>query len=65
MNGTGFNRATSVSFGTTLGTALTVVSDIELTVTSPAGTAGDSVDVTVTAPSGTSPTNPDDLFSYQ
>lgn len=65
VNGTGFNRATSVSFGTTLGTALTVVSDIELTVTSPAGTAGDSVDVTVTAPSGTSPTNPDDLFSYQ
>ena len=46
ITGTGFLGATGVTFDGTLGTAFTVVSDTEITVTTPAGTAG-PVDVVV------------------
>ena len=63
VTGTGFTGATSVLFGSVLGTNLTVVSDTQLTVTSPAQ-AGGTVDVTVTAPAGTSATSAADQFTY-
>lgn len=52
LTGTGFTGATAVKFGGTDGTGLSVVSDTELLVASPAGTAG-AVDVTVVTPGGT------------
>ena len=57
VTGTGFTGATSVQFGSNPGTALTVVSDTEITVTSPAGAVG-AVPVTVTTPAGTSAAGP-------
>jgi hypothetical protein len=57
ITGTGFTGATSVKFGSNPGTALTVVSDTEITVTSPAGAVG-AVPVTVTTPAGTSAAGP-------
>jgi IPT/TIG domain len=62
ITGSGFTAATTVDFGTTPGTNLTVVSDSEITVESPAG-AG-AVDVTVTTPGGTSVTSEADVFTY-
>ncbi len=53
VTGTGFTGATAVSFGDLLGTAVKVISDTQLTVTSPAQSV-DTVGVTVTAPTGTS-----------
>ena len=50
ITGTGFTGATAVDFGTTAATNLTVVSDTQITATSPAGTG--TVDVTVTTPGG-------------
>jgi hypothetical protein len=55
--GTGFTGATSVQFGANPGTAVTVVSDTQITVTSPAGAVG-AVAVTVTTTAGTSPSGP-------
>ena len=52
LTGTGFTGATAVTFGGTPGTALTVVDDTEITVTTPAHAAG-AVDVVVTNPGGT------------
>ncbi|MGW9075701.1 IPT/TIG domain-containing protein [Streptomyces kronopolitis] len=52
VNGTGFTGATAVRFGATQGTTVTVVSDTQITVTSPPGTG--TVQVTVTTPAGTS-----------
>ncbi|MEV6566053.1 beta strand repeat-containing protein [Streptomyces kronopolitis] len=52
VNGTGFTGATAVRFGATQGTAVTVVSDTQITVVSPPGTG--TVQVTVTTPAGTS-----------
>lgn len=52
LTGTGFTGVTEVRFGATAGTALTVESDTQLVVTSPAGAAG-AVDLLVTAPSST------------
>ncbi len=52
LTGSGFTGATEVKFGANAGTALTVVSDSQLTVTTPAGTAG-ATSVTVTTPQGT------------
>lgn len=49
--GTGFTGATSVSFGSVPGTGLSVTSDGELSVVTPAAGAG-AVDVTVTTPAG-------------
>jgi len=64
VTGTGFgNIPTTVKFGATPGTSVTVISDTQLTVVSPAGTAG-PVDVTVTTASGTSATSVNDRFTY-
>jgi PKD repeat protein len=63
LTGTGFTGATSVMFGATAGTGVTVNSDTNITVTSPAHTAG-TVYVTVTAPGGTSATVQASRFSY-
>lgn len=63
INGSGFTGATAVNFGSTAGTGMTVNSATEITVTSPAETAG-MVDVTVTTPGGTSATNVNDRFTY-
>ncbi|WP_086685970.1 IPT/TIG domain-containing protein [Streptomyces pseudogriseolus] len=52
ITGTDLSGATSVTFGDTAGTELTVESSTELTVTSPASTAG-TKDVVVTTPGGT------------
>jgi large repetitive protein len=57
ITGTGFTGATSAQFGSNPGTALTVVSDTEITVTSPAGAVG-AVPVTVTTPAGASAAGP-------
>ncbi|RPK32117.1 IPT/TIG domain protein [Streptomyces sp. ADI92-24] len=50
--GTGFTAATAVRFGTTAATSLAVLSDTQLTVTTPSGSG--SVEVTVTTSNGTS-----------
>jgi glutamate dehydrogenase/leucine dehydrogenase len=63
VTGSGFTGATAVKFGTVAGTSLSVVSDTQITVKSPAGSAG-SVDVTVTTPGGTSATGTVDKFTY-
>jgi IPT/TIG domain len=65
VTGTGFTGATSVLFGSVPGTNLTVVSDTQLTVTSPPPRASGTVDVTVTAPAGTSATSAADQFTYE
>lgn len=52
LTGSGFTGATAVTFGANAGTALTVVSDTQLTVVTPAAASG-AVDVTVTTPAGT------------
>jgi hypothetical protein len=62
ITGSGFASATSVNFGATPASTMTVVSDSQITTTSPAG-AG-AVDVTVTTPSGASGTSPADQFNY-
>jgi len=62
LTGTGFTGATTVGFGTTGATQLTVDSDTQITTVSPAGTG--TVDVTVTTPAGTSATGPADEFGY-
>ncbi len=62
INGSGFTGATAVKFGTVAGTNLTVVSDSQITVDSPAGTV--PVDVTVIAPGGTSAIVGGDKFTY-
>jgi hypothetical protein len=54
INGTGFTGATGVSFGGTGAEKYTVVSDTEITATSPASSVDGSVDVTVTTSAGTS-----------
>jgi len=63
ITGTGFTGATAVLFGGVAGTALTVVSDTQLTATSPAGAVG-IVPVTVVAPAGTSTAGPTSQFTY-
>ena len=63
LTGSGFTGATTVNFGTVAASNLTVISDTQLTVTSPAGAKG-TVDVTVTSPAGTSTTTSADHYSY-
>jgi IPT/TIG domain len=63
VTGTGLTGTTAVRFGATAGTGLTVLSDTQLTVVSPAHAAG-QVDVTVTGPSGTSATTAADHFAF-
>jgi hypothetical protein len=53
ISGTGFTGATDVSFGG-VGAKFTVVSDTEITATSPASSTDGPADVTVTTPAGTS-----------
>ena len=63
--GIGFTGASAVAFGSAPGSDVVVVSDSEITATSPAGLVGD-VFVTVTAPSGTpAPESPDAVFTYE
>jgi kumamolisin len=63
VTGTGFTGATAVNFGSDAGTDVNVVSDTQLTVTSPAASASGAVDVTVTTPAGTSATSSADQFT--
>ncbi len=51
ITGTGFTGATSVTFGGTAGSSLSVASDTSLTVVAPAHAAG-VVDIVVTTPIG-------------
>jgi hypothetical protein len=53
----------SLKFGSTAATLPASCSDTQITVTSPAGSAG-TVDVTVTTPGGTSDTGPSDVYNY-
>jgi uncharacterized protein DUF6519/IPT/TIG domain-containing protein len=62
VTGSGFTGATAVHFGGVAGTNLTVVSDTEITVTSPAGSG--LVDVTVVNGTHTSPAVVADRFAY-
>ena len=64
VTGSGFTNATKVSFGTVTTTNLTVASDTQLTVPSPAATTSGTVDVTVTTPAGTSAISAADQFTY-
>ena len=63
ITGAGFTGATAVNFGATAGTGLTVNSDTQITITSPAHAAG-VVDITITTPAGTSATSVNDRFGY-
>jgi hypothetical protein len=62
ITGSGFTGATSVQFAANPASSFTVVSDSQITATSPAGTG--TVDVTVTNATGTSATSATDEFSY-
>jgi len=62
VTGTGFTGATSVRFGASNASAMTVDSDTQITATSPAGSG--TVDVTVVMPAGASATSPADQFTY-
>jgi len=68
ITGTGFIvGSTTVAFGTTPATDVTVTSDTTLTATAPPNPTGGSVDVVVTATDTVavpSATSPDDLFAY-
>jgi hypothetical protein len=61
LTGTGFTGSTAVDFGAIEGSALEVVSDTELRVTSPAQAAG-PVDLVVQNPNGASPAA---VFTYE
>jgi hypothetical protein len=64
IKGAGFTGTTSVQFGSvTVTTGITVNSDTQITVKSPAAVAG-TVDVTVTAGGHTSVANATDKFTY-
>jgi IPT/TIG domain len=63
VTGSSFTGATSVQFGASSASAMTVVSDTQITATSPAGQSG-PVDVTVVNSSATSPTSAADKFTY-
>lgn len=61
ITGTGFTNASAVKFGGKAA-AFTVLSDSQISATTPAGTG--TVDVRVTTPGGTSPAVSADRFSY-
>jgi len=63
ITGSGFTGATSVMFGSVAATDCLVLGDTSIGCTSPAGSAGE-VDVTVTTPAGTSATSSADQFTY-
>jgi len=62
VTGTGFTGATAVRFGASNLAPMMVLSDTQITATSPAGNG--IVDVTVVTPAGTSATSPADRFTY-
>lgn len=64
INGSNFTSGSTVSFGSTPATNVTVVSSTQITAQAPAGTAGNTVDVTVTNSTGTSSTSSADQFTY-
>jgi IPT/TIG domain-containing protein len=64
VTGSGFTSATSVQFGGNDASSMTLVSDTQITATSPPGAAG-TVDVTVMTPAGTSAISLADKFTYQ
>lgn len=64
VTGSGFTGVTSVLFGDVPGTGLTVVSDSQLTVTSPAPDVSRTVDVVVYTGEAASAVTPADQFSY-
>jgi surface antigen len=63
LTGTGFTRATSVTFGTTTTTKVVRVSATTLRVTTPPHASG-PVDVRVTTPGGTSPAGTGARYAY-
>jgi IPT/TIG domain len=63
ITGTGFTGATRVRFGANNASSYQVVSDTEITATTPAHAAG-SVKVTVAGPGGTSPDNALARYTY-
>jgi hypothetical protein len=62
VTGSEFTGATSVQFGTSSASGMTVVSDTQITATSPAGSG--TVYVTVVRPDGPSGTSVADQFTY-
>ncbi len=62
VDGTGFTSSTTVAFGSSPGTTVSVVSPFKLTVKVPAG--GGTVDVTATTFAGTSATSSADKYTY-
>jgi alpha-tubulin suppressor-like RCC1 family protein len=62
ITGTNLNGATSVDFGATAATAVTVESATQITAVAPAGSG--TVDVTVTTPGGISALSKHDRFGY-
>ena len=63
VKGTGFTSGTTVQFGSTPATSVTVLSSTSLSVVTPPGSPG-LVDVTVTTPDGTSLVVNGDRFTY-
>ncbi len=63
MTGSGFTGATSVTFGGVPASNLTVISDNQLTMTAPPGSAGPAT-VTVTSPLGTASTTAANQYTY-
>jgi hypothetical protein len=65
ISGQDFTSDSTVKFGTTAATAVTVVSSSQIVATAPAqGAMASTVDVTVTTAAGTSTTSAADQFSY-
>jgi hypothetical protein len=64
VTGSGLSGTTAIDFGSTPGTIIGTCTDMTCTVTSPAGTAGDTVPVTATTPDGTSDPSPAGDFTY-
>ena len=64
ITGTGFTGATAVTVGGTAVTSFTVVSDTEITATTPASSTVGQVDVLVTTPSGVSSSVAGDKYNF-
>lgn len=65
ITGTDFTAASAVKFGDTPAASFAVVSETEMTATTPKATKPGRVDVTVTTVAGTSPIASGDRFSYE
>ena len=63
ITGTGFSTVSSIKFGTTPATGVTVRSETQLVAIAPAHAAG-TVGISVTTPGGTSATTPADLYKF-